>query len=271
MHTRWSIAFFLFWGLVSVGLMFLPVFSGCADGTRSRIYRFSLLVSAFCGCVAVATVAFSLNSPGNLINILGNPWAGLSSAIIAQIAIILVALIGFFKGSSGQRNLVYGSAGVGIYSLFCLFRMYMISTRPALNSFVLFALLLVLTMELTSLFRLSFCSDSFTGINKQSLLYPFLTIAAGCLLGVFTIRLLLLSNPDRIFTFSGLTNGIYAPFFWSVVVLIFILPTVHAIYSFKKKVTSFSRVVCFIFLFGLFVFCSLVNQMPISASSRFVQ
>ncbi len=271
MHTRWSIAVFLFWGLISSGLLLLPVMTASVDEKGGRFYRLSLLAAGISGCVAVAAVALSLNSPANLINILGKPWAGLSSAIIAQIVVVLIAVIGLLKGDSGQRNIAYCALAVAVYALFCLFRMYIISTRPALNSLLLLVLFLLLAMQLSLLVRHVFGCELNFGFSYQRILYPVVSVASGVCLLAFAFRLMLLTNPDRIFTFSGLVSGIYAPLFWPALGFLCALPVIHAVYCYIQRSPSFSGLILGFYLVGLMIFCGLINQMPTIVNSRLVQ
>lgn len=268
MHTRWSITIFLFFGVLSAGMTVLPAIRRTFwKEIGLQPYRLSNLAAAFCAFIAVAAVTLSLNDPAKLINILGRPAAGLSSAIIAQILVLLAALYNLGKGSPDKRGLHYVSAAVALYAVFCLFHIYMISTRPALNTPILLILLLLVTFVF-SLLAAALFPDKSEDRKKQSLFLLAGTILCGICLILFVMHLLYLPKGDRIFSFAQLTTGIYAPLFWISLVFLAIVPALYARYGYHRQGLCLPSAVLCIFLFGLFTFCGLVNQMPAIVHGR---
>jgi len=268
MHTRWSITVFLFFGILSAGLLLLPAICRLFGiNTASRPYRVSNMAAALSAAAAVAAVALSLNAPANLINILGKPAAGLSSAIIAQLVVLVAALFCFFKGAPDKRGLDYFSAAVAVYAVFCLFRIYMISTRPALNTPVLLIVLLLTTLALSMLVAAMLPARDG---NQEKFPLFLLGVSTSCGIGqlAFCLRLLFLPKEDRILSFTQLTTGSYATLFWISLILLALVPALQSAYRYKKQRSLFPSTVLGLYLIGLFAFCGLVNQMPAIVHSR---
>lgn len=262
MHTKWNMTFFLFMGFIGAGLLLYSALNLLSD--KNHLHRsISALAASASAISSVLIVTMGLNDPSKLINILGRPFAGFSSAVVMQIIIALAGLLLFFK-SIGKKpvKLAWVSVGVFVVSVFCLSRVYMISTRPALNSIILFILFLLLSLQTTGLFMVTKNRIFADNIKKTS----FILISVSCFYGLglllFAIRTIGLNPEDRVLQPGKLLLGELAPIFWGIVILTFIIPLAFYLYSFLSRKIKMAPLVRLVNLVGVFMLSILINQMP---------
>lgn len=262
MHTKWNMTFFLFMGFIGAGLLLYSALNLLSD--KNHLHRsISALAASVSAISSVLIVTMGLNDPSKLINILGRPFAGFSSAVVMQIIIALAGLLLFFK-SIGKKpvKLAWVSVGVFVVSVFCLSRVYMISTRPALNSIILFILFLLLSLQATGLFMVTKNRIFADNIKKIS----FILISVSCFYGLglllFAIRIIGLNPEDRVLQPGKLLSGELAPIFWGIVILTFIIPLAFYLYSFLSRKIKMAPLVRLVNLVGVFMLSILINQMP---------
>lgn len=262
MHTKWNMTFFLFMGFIGAGLLLYSALNLLSD--KNHLHRsISALAASASAISSVLIVTMGLNDPSKLINILGRPFAGFSSAVVMQIIIALAGLLLFFK-SIGKKpvKLAWVSVGVFVVSVFCLSRVYMISTRPALNSIILFILFLLLSLQTTGLFMVTKNRIFADNIKKTS----FILISVSCFYGLglllFAIRIIGLNPEDRVLQPGKLLLGELAPIFWGIVILTFIIPLAFYLYSFLSRKIKMAPLVRLVNLVGVFMLSILINQMP---------
>lgn len=258
MHTNWHMTWFLFFGLIGAALLFYEALK--IKDTEKEERQVSLLFAAGAGILAVCAVALKLNSLTNLINILAKPSTGFSSAVISQIVAAVFALAVFYKKPKVKTASVL-AAVVFVYEIFCLFRLYKIATRQALNTVVLFLFFAALSAFAGAVFK-SFQSHS---VNRQ--VFAVTAALAAILMAVFVIRLGLIEPPDRVIGLSMLMYGNLAPVFWGMVITFIAAVLTQVMLTPKYIYLPYISAACA--LLSIFLLSVIVNQLP--ALSRAVE
>lgn len=256
MHTKWQMTFFMSLGLMNAGLLLCT-----AAFMLNRLWERALNYTAaasLAGLLAIICVALGLNSPAGLISLLAKPGAGLSSAVISQAAAAALCAALYFKKARGAAAAAV-TAAVSVLILYCMFRLYMISTRAALNTALLFALFAAFAAQFASALAVT---DGTGAFRKNS-------AAALCIIGVnalvfavFILRIKALTPPDRILSFGQLVSGSLAPVLWGTVIAMFIIPAALSLFAPLKRNFAVNTVFRLSAAAGIFLLSILVNQMP---------
>jgi hypothetical protein len=250
MRTNWSLTVFLVCGLISASSILYTAIK-VNDNHNTDTRPLSALIAAIAGAACVTIIALKVNSPANLINILGKPTAGLSSSVMSQMAVFLIGAVVYLKKLRGKAVSIM-LAFLFLISLFCLNRLYMISTRCALNT-----LLLMLAYMSASYF----CASAFMQEDKP-VISLVLSIIASAILTAFFVRIALISPPDRVLSIDMLLFGILAPVFWAYVLTGVIIPlaaSIKRLFSDKGLPTILLAVSAIVALMLLSI---IINQMP---------
>ncbi|GAB1537354.1 hypothetical protein ADMFC3_29850 [Geovibrio sp. ADMFC3] len=269
MNTKWNMVFFMFLGLTGAALLLYASLAACFN--KRDKHKYFALSAGISSASASLIILLGLNEFSRMLNILMRPYSGLSTALLMQLAAAFFSFLLFFKGktSSAVRNI---SVIVSLAAVFCLARNYMIITRPALNTYLFSAFLIVSAI---------FAAWNLISINKDLTLDEALTSNAGAviisvyglILLIFSLRVGWLEPEDRIFSFAKLIYGSYAPIFWMTVVLSFAVPLAITVFSSVRKKAVASVICCASFAAGIFLLSVLINQMPVlndSINNRFI-
>lgn len=259
MYTKWQMTFFLFLGIVNAGILLCIAAKMIAD-SREKAERYSLAVF-LTSLFAVLSVALGLNNPAGIINILAKPGTGLSSAVISLAVSAVFGLVLFIRKPSGMY-IAFTSAAVSAAVIFCLSKLYMISTRPALHTFLLLSLFIVLSVQFASVLAVtdSSCSNSF--FRKKSIISLCILSVSVLLFAAFILRIKMLTPPDRILSFEQLTSGSLAPVMWGAVFTMFVIPALASFIPALRKQPALNTIFRLSAALGIFLLSILINQMP---------
>ncbi len=252
-------AIFLFLGIMSAaGLLYTAMtIKSEADDCGKPKY---VLFMAATGLLAILDIAFNLNNPANFINILAKPTTGLSSAVISQIVITAAGIIIYVKNTKHKASAVI-SVVLFVYAVFCLNRLYMISTRHALNTYLLFFVFAGASALAAGTFLFSGSGDE--AKHKKNSLSMLITSAVFTIfMAVFLVRLAVLNPPDRMLTIDMLISGHLSAVFWAMIVTCVIIPLALSAIRYMKNVPLLSYVMKVSVVIGIFLICVLVNQLP---------
>lgn len=249
MNTRWNMTFFLFMGMLGAAVLVWSILHHHKDRKRPV----ASLIAAICAAVAFGVILFGLNHPAKIVNILGSPKKGFSGAVLMQIIVIFTGVITFTKLRNRNYALSIASVLIAALSVAALSKVYMISTRSALNSYLLTVVMIFMVLQ---------ASAHFDNSARSIKAWLAVNIIYGISVLVFMIRLG--GQQDRVLDLSNVLSGSLAPLFWSFAALSFIIPfACWVISAVKGKIvfnTSFYRIVN---AMGMFLFCVFVNQMPV--------
>jgi len=221
---------------------------------RDMAKPLSALLTAIAGAACVAIIAFKVNNPANLITILAKPTTGLSGAVISQIVLLVTGLIVYFKKPQSKTAYIVLMC-LFIYSVFCLNRLYMISTRSALNTY-----LLTFVFASVSVFAAGSFIDEES--KRAKAINLGLSLAASLILIAFFVRMAFVSPPDRIMPVTMLVQGDLAFVFWAFILLGIALPLVSSVNSFFKLVKIPTAVLGISTVVALLLLSIIINQMP---------
>ncbi|MCD8569819.1 MAG: hypothetical protein LRY50_16365 [Geovibrio sp.] len=135
-------------------------------GFGEKAERYSLAVF-LTGFSAVLAVALGLNNPAGIISLLARPGAGLSIAVISLTASAVFGLVIFFRKPMGMHIAVI-SAAVSVLVMYSLFKLYMISTRPALHTYLLLILFIAAAVQFASVLTVTGSARSDGVFRKNS-------------------------------------------------------------------------------------------------------
>lgn len=246
MNTKWNMAFFMFLGIAAAVLLLYTAID--KDNTKRP---FAALVSGACAAAAFAVIAAGLNDPSKIITILSTPRKGFSGAVIMQVITCVSALFVFFKLREKGVIVSVLAAAVAVLSVCALSKIYMISTRPALNTYLVTAVMLLLTVQISA----TAAGDN--GKRYTNMLLG-INLAYGLSLALFAIRLRMLAPQDRILDFTNIFSGSLAPVFWGVVILTLVIPLICTLIKLKQRFLPASSSAA-----GAFLLCMLISQMPV--------
>jgi hypothetical protein len=257
MLTKWNMTLFLFLGVMSSALLLGGALRSYLN-LRSEKAPYIAIAAPICASVALAVLMLTINSPSKLLNILGHTSSGLSSAVIADIVMIVFGMIIYTKYKSG-----YSSASVAISAIiatgnvYCFSRIYMIITRPALDTPIL---------SLTLIFSAVYIAIQLVGMGSVRSKSNFASLAAAALLTLlfflFTSRLVMLPKPDRVLHIARLITGDLSVLYWAMISATTILPLLlHLLIGTKFR--NLQKITLPIGVCGLFLLTVLINQMPI--------
>ena len=252
MLTKWNMTFFLFFGMLSASMALGGAFRALQ---QEKPYRAAAFAGAAAAVISAAVFCFTIGSPMKIMNILGHPASGLSSAIIADILLIPAGLLLLKKRENGTISGI-ATAVFTTVCIYCFSRVYMIVTRPALDTPAVFLMFLFLCMYI-ALFLLN-------DWRKESFIFRFYVtaVSAYCITAVFFLyRVGSASVHDRVLQLPKLLSGDLACLFWSSVVVTLIAPAAALAVSFIKVKYRLFVFVCG--TAGLFLLSMLVNQMPV--------
>lgn len=272
MHTKWNMTVFLFMSLLSAALLLSAAFSKKSSGHLQRACSFMPLAASGAGLAAVLIIIGGLNHPGNIVNMLGRPFAGLSSAVIAQLLVVGSGLLVFAKGRHSDSFLWPITLGsLACLAVFCSYQVYTVSTRPALNTLTLLAVLLLVVMQL-SLMLTGLSEINPESENGTKICLAIMVIGLCGIVGqtIFAARLALLASPDRVLTFSELMSGNLDFLYWSMILLTVLVPPSLTLIGWRTKRHSLRYFSPVFLMAGLFLLCVLINQMPDKFAGRIV-
>lgn len=259
MHTKWNMTVFLFIGLISAGILLYTAIDMLISQHRQERFKYAITMT-ISGFTAILVIALGLNNPANLINILARPETGLSSAVLSQIIVAIFGIVLFFRKVQGRFIPIF-SACLFVLSVFCMFKLYMISTRPALNTFLLFLLLLVVAAQPVASLIVTKMIGGIDNVKRNSAIMLGSIGICTVVFLAFLIRLNGLTPSDRILTFYQVVGGSLASVFWAMIVFIIIIPTGLFSYSFVKQKFVLVVVCRVSATVGIFLLCILINQM----------
>lgn len=262
MQTKWNMTFFLFLGMISAALLLCSLFCSLREERRT-LCRVSALTAFLGSLSAVLVIAFGLNNPAKLVNILGRPLIGLSSAIISQILVAFAALVMFVRNNT-RKSIGY-TVIVCVFSLIAVFslsRLYMINTRPALNSFLLVILFTLITLQLAGSFLRSETWEGHETVTYANSMLLITGLYGISLIG-FILRIGWLNPEDRVFQIQKLVAGSLAPVFWGLVIFSLVVPLLFYFWARTSETVLRTHLDKVINLVGVFVLSVLINQMPV--------
>lgn len=257
MNTKWNSMIFLFLICVGAAIMLNVCLKYLLQINKKHTSLFTL-VAAVSSLSAVAVTVIGLNSPAKIVNILARPAAGLSSAIIMQLIFALFAVVFFAQRNNSTALKPLSIAGIlmCVLTVFFVCRLHMVMTRPAWNTPLLIVLMLLFLIQL-----------GWTYLNGRSTKLSLINVClCGAALLSFVVRLNMLPKQDRIMPFDKLISGDFAPVFWAVAVLSFLIPLLLNIIMLKKNrklLIYINKASC---LAGLLMLCILMSQLPVSTS-----
>lgn len=253
MRTNWSLAVFLVSGLISSSALLYTAIKMYYNTSTTRKPA-SALLTTIAGAACVTIIAFKVNNPANLINVLGKPTAGLSSAVLSQMALAVAGLIVYLKNMRGKFVSVI-LACLFILAVFCLNRLYMISTRSALDT-----ILLTLVFASVSFFT----AESFLAKTNEKISVDTLgiSILSAVVIIYFFIRIAYLTPPDRVLSIEMLVSGCLAPVFWGFILLGVIIPVASAIISFLEIYTMPPVILGISAVVAIVLLSIIINEMP---------
>jgi hypothetical protein len=246
-------AIFIFLGFISAALLLYSIVN------YAKKPRLALVLSCICAAAAFAIMAMGLNNPAKVVTILSTPKKGYSGAVIMQVVMCIAGLAAL---SQLKRN-PYLAAAIGVLtpvlSVCALSRIYMISTKPALNTYLITAVMIALLFQITGIFSLN---PENTKRFRQSV---FGVAALYCIfITAFTIRLKMLSPQDRILDFTSVASGYLAPVFWGMIFCTAVVPLGYTCLNLIKGGNrTASYIAGAVNTAGVLLLCILITQMPI--------
>ncbi|QAR32672.1 hypothetical protein EP073_04385 [Geovibrio thiophilus] len=253
MLTKWNMTFFLFFGLIGAALLLGNALRSLQSEKLNRIFVFAAAVASV---ICLTVLALTISSPLKLLNILGHPSSGLSSAVITDILLIPAAFVLLRKTEKGKTAEIL-IAAVSVVCIYCFSRVYMVVTRPALNSVTVFAMLF-----LQCLLAALFFSEQYKREKLFRTIYLAAISAYGVVSAVFLFRIGFLAVPDRVLQLQRLFQGDLAFLFWFTAAATFFVPAGFILFSGFLR-TDYKRFVIISCLTGLFALSMLINQMPV--------
>lgn len=252
MNTRWNMAFFLFFGLIGAIMLICTVISNVREEKRP----IPALIASACALTAFMIICLGLNNPLKILTVLSTPQKGFSGAIIMQVVMIAAGMLIFIKSKAGNKAIPIAAFVISILSVYALSKQYMITVRPALNTYILTIIFLALVFQ-TAWYMYP--------VTKKRAVYTALglNIFYGVFLLIFTLRMKIIAPPDHVLDFMNVTFGALAPVYWGAVLCTFIMPLACTIMALRGKTIPKSLNV--VSIAGLFSLCLLINQMPIIA------
>jgi uncharacterized membrane protein YozB (DUF420 family) len=243
----------MFLGFASAALL---LYSAINNIKKSQA---TLLLSCICAAAAFALIATGLNNPAKIITILSTPRKGYSGAVIMQ---VVMSIAGLATLSQLRRNRYVAAiiAFLGsVLSVCALSRIYMINTKPALNTYLVTAVLITLLFQCTGIVSLN------TESTKRFRQSVFGASALYCIfIGAFTVRLKILSPQDRILDFASVTSGYLAPVFWGMIFCTVAVPLGYACLSLLKgRGRTASCITGAVNTIGILLLFILITQMPV--------
>lgn len=264
MHTKWQMTFFLFSGIANAGIL-LCISAKMITGFGEKAERYSLAVF-LTGFSAVLAVALGLNNPAGIISLLARPGAGLSIAVISLTASAVFGLVIFFRKPMGMHIAVL-SAAVSALVMYSLFKLYMISTRPALHTYLLLILFIAVSVQFASVLTVTGSARSDGVFRKNSPAALSILCINAVLFAAFILRIKMLMPPDRILSFEQLTAGSLSSVFWGAVLSMFVIPSVLSFLPALRNQSAMNGVYRLSAVLGIFLLSILINQMPAMAGA----
>jgi hypothetical protein len=232
MNLRLDYSLYNFFTFLAAALFIFTVIYGSSEFTPSvdesvkvkKPYILAVLVII----LSISAYVARFHGMGNFLVIfkmLAKPFASTTSAIITQVLLIFTTIIFIIKKAEKS------AAEMGIFIFSALFavgfssRMFMIHTRPAVNTYIVTAILVAAVL----------CLAIMLLINRKPefrILYKVLSILLGLqilLVIGFTYRLTTLDIPDRALTAARLINGDMAGIYWAMAVFLLVVPLILSI------------------------------------------
>lgn len=255
MHTNWIMTAFLVLGLISASALLYTALKIIDNSLKERRPA-SALITVFAGALSVIIIALKVNNPTNLITILAKPSTGLSGAVISQIVMFAAGVIVYLKNPRGRVASVV-LACLFMYSVFCLNRLYMISTRSALNTYLL-------TLVFASAALLAICSFTEYKTKSGAAINLGISTAGALIMILFFVRMAFLSSPDRVISIDMLLRGELAPVFWAFILFGVFVPLTSAIIRFFKIYTIPPIILVTSAVIAIVLLSIIINEMPAS-------
>ncbi len=250
MNTKWNTTFFMFLALVGAIILLHSAIYAYKNDKRPTF----VLVSAVLALSSIVAIALGFNDPVKILTVIRTPQKAFSAALITQIFVATVAVFTYFYAKQ-YKQIVSGVAVlISLVSAFFISNIYMISTRPALNTFIL-TLVFVLVVVQTALLM-----GSYNSSHKYKLTLRAVSILVCISVAGFTLRLASLPQQDRILDIERLTSGTLAPIFWAFVIVCCVTPTAYSFVKHNSKIaTAITSTVCIV---GILLLNIIVAQLP---------
>ena len=253
MNVRWDMSFFMFVSFVGASFLLCSILT--TNCSRRPLLS---IVSAVAAATSFAIIVAGLNNPAKIITILSVPYKGFSSAVSMQVIVIVASLFVFFKIRENSKVVSAIVLVVSLASVISLSRIYMISTRPALNSILVSLMLIVLLFQTA-------CIMSGNGTSVLRRIIPAVSAVYGVTALAFVVRLKMLAPQDRILNFMEVTSGYIAPLYWSMILCTFIIPFSYACANAVKDRGKAALVVSAVNAVGVFLLFLIICQTPVIA------
>lgn len=249
MNVRWDMVLFMFAAFVGASAL---LHSAINADEENRPW--TAIISVIAAAVAFAIIVAGLNDPAKIITVLRAPTKGFSSAVSMQIIAAVAALFVFFKAKDNIKVALGIALVVSLCSVMSLSRIYMISTRPALNS-------ILITIMLAALFFQTVCILNANKADVFRKAMPAVCAVYGVMAIAFAVRLKMLVPEDRILRFAEMTAGYMAPLYWGMILCTLIVPLAYAgVNAAKNKGTVASLAVSAVNAIGVFLLFMLICQ-----------